>query len=115
VQPSTTAPNLMVVEKDRDGNDYYKCAFNTQVGVICYFALTVHIFWHVNSLGGFENILKRMGPGNLDWFLHTMLFYHTRCVIEKQESKKKSKEDSSDSDSRLVAVTNIHYLVTTYL
>jgi hypothetical protein len=25
-------------------------------------------------LSGFENILKRMVPGNFDWFLHTMLF-----------------------------------------
>jgi hypothetical protein len=40
-----------------------------------------------------------MAPGNFDWFLHTMLFYHTRHVIEKQESKKKRKENSSDSDS----------------
>ena len=38
-----------------------------------------------------------MVPGNFDWFLHTMLFYHTRHVIEKQNSKKS--QDSSDSNS----------------
>jgi len=35
-------------------------------------------------LGGFESILKRMKTGNFDWFLHTMLFYHTQHVIQKQ-------------------------------
>ena len=28
-----------------------------------------------------------MTIGNFDWFLHTMLFYHTRYVIEKQQRK----------------------------
>jgi hypothetical protein len=45
-------------------------------------------------LGGFENILKRMVPGNFNWFLHTMLFYHTRHVIEKQNRKDKKDQDS---------------------
>jgi hypothetical protein len=38
-------------------------------------------------LGGFESILKRMKIGNFDWFLHTMLFYHTQHVLEKQSQK----------------------------
>jgi hypothetical protein len=33
-----------------------------------------------------------MTQGNFNWFLHTMLFYHTRCVIRKQESAKDSTE-----------------------
>ncbi|KAF8234056.1 hypothetical protein L208DRAFT_1096340, partial [Tricholoma matsutake] len=38
-------------------------------------------------LGGYESILKRMTPGNFNWFLHTMLFYHTGHVINKQTRK----------------------------
>jgi hypothetical protein len=51
-------------------------------------------------LGGFENILKRMTPGNFDWFLHAMLFYHTRHVIERQHTKASSQVgQAEDSDS----------------
>ncbi|EDR13461.1 uncharacterized protein LACBIDRAFT_322419 [Laccaria bicolor S238N-H82] len=32
-------------------------------------------------LGGYQSILKRMTPGNFNWFLHTMLFYHTNCFV----------------------------------
>jgi hypothetical protein len=28
-----------------------------------------------------------MTQGNFDWFLHTMLFYHTKHVIDKQARK----------------------------
>ena len=45
-------------------------------------------------LGGYESILKRMIPGNFDWFLHSMLFYHTKHVLKRQGG-----EDSSDQDS----------------
>ena len=48
--------------------------------------------------GGVENILKRMTPGNFDWFLHTMLFYHTKDIIERQHTKANSQADVSDSD-----------------
>ena len=45
------APNLVVVEEDRDGNYYYKCAFNTQVSWCkLLFCSNNHIFGHVNSL-----------------------------------------------------------------
>ena len=47
-------------------------------------------------LGGFESILKCMKPGNFNWFLHTMLFYHTRNVLEKAKQKKKSENDDDD-------------------
>jgi hypothetical protein len=53
-------------------------------------------------LGGYESILKRMTPGNFDWFLHTMLFYHTRHVIDKQARKASNltdSDDDGDSDS----------------
>ena len=43
-------------------------------------------------------MLKKMTPGNFSWFLHSMLFYHTRHVIKKQEQKA-SRVNNSDSDS----------------
>jgi hypothetical protein len=52
-------------------------------------------------LGGFESILKRMVPGNFDWFLHTMLFYHTTYVLEKQDKMRENSDndgDESDDD-----------------
>jgi hypothetical protein len=30
-----SAPNLVIVEKDKNGNNYYKCTFNTQVNLMC--------------------------------------------------------------------------------
>lgn len=50
-------------------------------------------------LGGFESILKRMVPGNFNWFLHTMLFYHTRHVLENQNQRNNHGEDSDEDDS----------------
>lgn len=49
-------------------------------------------------LGGFESILKRMTPSNFDWFLHTMLFYHSKNVIQSQKNKKNSKGKQKDDD-----------------
>jgi hypothetical protein len=49
-------------------------------------------------LGGFESILKRMVPGNFNWFLHTMLFYHTRYILEKQDRKNKRRDNDDDDD-----------------
>ena len=40
-----------------------------------------------------------MTPGNFDWFLHTMLFYHTRHVFDKQAKKASKLSDNSDGDS----------------
>jgi hypothetical protein len=49
-------------------------------------------------LGGFESILKRMTPGNFNWFLHTMLFYHTQYVIKKQIKTNGNSEENAESD-----------------
>ncbi|KAF8962231.1 hypothetical protein BDZ97DRAFT_1623880, partial [Flammula alnicola] len=69
-----SAPNLVIIAYDDTGRAYAQKAFNTQV---CE---------QLNAwLGGFETILKRMTPGNFNWFLHTMLFYHTKYVIAKQK------------------------------
>jgi hypothetical protein len=49
-------------------------------------------------LGGFENMLKRMSPGNFDWFLHAMLFYHTRNVISRQRERDDRDNNGDDED-----------------
>ncbi|KIJ91537.1 hypothetical protein K443DRAFT_114899, partial [Laccaria amethystina LaAM-08-1] len=49
-------------------------------------------------LGGFESILKRMTQGNFDWFLHSMLFYHSQYVMEKQ-MKRPYMEEEEDVES----------------
>jgi hypothetical protein len=41
-----------------------------------------------------------MTSGSFDWFLHSMLFYHSRHVIAKQEQKaNRMASSNSDSDS----------------
>ena len=52
-------------------------------------------------LGGYESILKCMTPGNFNWFLHTMLYYHTKYILRKQKLYKNQDEtsDSPDPDS----------------
>jgi hypothetical protein len=49
-------------------------------------------------LGGFDSILRRMTLGNFDWFLHSMLFYHTQKMTERQQNASND-NSSSDSDS----------------
>jgi hypothetical protein len=43
-----------------------------------------------------------MTPSNFNWFLHAMLFYHTRLVIEKQREKNggiaSEEEDGEESE-----------------
>jgi len=39
-----------------------------------------------------------MVPGNFDWFLHTMLFYHTRYVLKKQKMKRGNGDGDDDDD-----------------
>ena len=67
-----------------------KQAFNTQV------------YEQLNGwIGGFDSILKRMTVTNFNWFLHVMLFYHTRNVLEKikeKEEKKKNINNNEESD-----------------
>ena len=40
-----------------------------------------------------------MTPSNFNWFLHVMLFYHTRLVIKKQR-KKNSEIDEEDEEDK---------------
>ena len=89
-----SAPNLVIPTTDKSGNPCFKCAFNTQA---CE---------QLNSwLGGYESILKCMIPGNFNWFLHAMLYYHTKHVLRKQTLKKQKEEkgiqdDISDNDGQ---------------
>jgi hypothetical protein len=50
-------------------------------------------------LGGFESILKKMTPSNFNWFLHAMLFYHTRIVIDKKAKKISDAEEKVEDDA----------------
>ncbi|KAF9001467.1 hypothetical protein BDQ17DRAFT_1391018 [Cyathus striatus] len=40
-----------------------------------------------NLLGGFESIMKCMTPSNFNWFIPSMIFYHTQQVIKQQNSQ----------------------------
>ena len=49
-----------------------------------------------------------MTTSNFDWFLHVILFYYTRHVIEQQNIKKtsgieedKDEEDTDDTDDNM--------------
>jgi len=70
---------LVIEEKDKQGRPCWRRAFNTQ-------ACEQLNAW----IGGFESILRPMTAGNFNWFLHSMLFYHSLHVIAKQERKKAS-------------------------
>jgi len=50
-------------------------------------------------LGGYESILKKMTAGNFNWFIHSMLFYHTQHVIAKQKQKAKKDKNRDDDGS----------------
>ena len=39
-----------------------------------------------------------MTPGNFNWFLHAMLFYHTKHVLKRAEQKKNRAADDDDID-----------------
>lgn len=83
-----SAPNLVVVAKNKQGKKYLKRAFNTE-------ACEQLNAW----LGGYESILKKMTVANYNWFLHVLLYYHTKSILRKQELKelKKKKKDNGNS------------------
>ena len=87
-----SAPNLVIEAETKDGEKYLKRAFNTQ-------ACEQLNGW----IGGFDSILKRMTIDNFNWFLHVMLFYHTRNVLEKikekEEKKRNDVENNNENDS----------------
>jgi hypothetical protein len=40
-----------------------------------------------------------MTIGNFDWFLHSMLFYHTQMVIKWREKDQSSGQSNEDDNS----------------
>ena len=42
-----------------------------------------------------------MTPCTFDWFIHAMLFYHTKYAIKMQHNKKKKKEANETEDDNL--------------
>jgi len=81
-----SAPNLVIAATDKKGKTVAKRAWNSQ-------ACEQLNAW----LGGFEPILKRMNPHNFNWFLHVMLFYHTKKLQEKA-AKRKDQDDEDENN-----------------
>ncbi|KDR76048.1 hypothetical protein GALMADRAFT_225770 [Galerina marginata CBS 339.88] len=82
-----SAPNLVILEEDKNGVPQYKRAFNTNA---CE---------HLNSwLGGYDSILKRMTISNFNWYLNTMLFLHTKRVLEKAGRKGSNDDEHGDME-----------------
>lgn len=88
-----SAPNLVIVENDVNGNPHYTCAFNSQA------------YEQLNAwLEMFQPILNRMTIDNFRWFLHVMLFIHTQRVIQKQKDKEKVEENGDEEDEEGIEV-----------
>jgi len=82
-----SAPNLVIVENDVNGNPHYKCAFNSQ-------ACEQLNIW----LGWFQPILNRMTIDNFRWFLDVILFIQTQRVIQQQKDKEKVEENGDEEE-----------------
>ena len=39
-----------------------------------------------------------MTPNNFNWFLHSLLFLHTQCIIKAQKEKVNKQQDEEDDD-----------------
>ncbi|KAF8994394.1 hypothetical protein BDQ17DRAFT_1392423 [Cyathus striatus] len=80
IQHHGSAPNLIYIAQDRNACE------------------------QLNSwLGGFESIMKHITPSNFNWFIHSMIFYHTQQVIKWQNSQNFSiiSEDFEHDDGLL--------------
>ena len=84
-----SAPNLVIVENDVNGNPHYKCAFNSQ-------ACEQLNIW----LGWFQPILNRMTIDNFRLFLDVILFLHIRRVIQQQKDKEKVEENGDEEEHK---------------
>jgi len=98
-----SAPNLVIVENDANGDPHYKRAFNSQVCPLLKFTYAnIHLVFsqvceQLNAwIGGFQSILNRMTPNNFKWYLHVLLFIHTQRVIKRQMAKVEDEEDEDD-------------------
>ncbi len=90
-----SAPNLVGERIDKDGNTVKVREFNTE-------ACEQLNAW----LGGFESILKRMTVNKFNWFLHVMIFYHVKHVLQKMEKPNLSNPTSSKPASSIPASQN---------
>ena len=46
-----------------------------------------------------------MTPGNFNWFIHTMLFYHTKYVLKRQMLKQGREDNDNEEDLGLDEVS----------
>jgi len=90
-----SAPNLVGERIDKDGNTVKVREFNTE-------ACEQLNAW----LGGFESILKCMTVNKFNWFLHVMIFYHVKHVLQKMEKPNLSNPTSSKPASSIPASQN---------
>jgi hypothetical protein len=83
-----SSPNLVIQEVDNSGVRQWRRAFNTQASE------------QLNAwISGFAQLLKRMTITNFCWFLHAMLYRHTKRVIRKQAEKTQANIRVIDSDN----------------
>ncbi|KAH6873783.1 hypothetical protein BKA70DRAFT_1379064 [Coprinopsis sp. MPI-PUGE-AT-0042] len=67
-----TVPNLVICNYDKNGRPGWRRAFNTQA---CE---------QLNSwLASYDPILKCMTIHNFNWLLHSLLFLHSKCVLQR--------------------------------
>ncbi|TFK38982.1 hypothetical protein BDQ12DRAFT_698368 [Crucibulum laeve] len=89
-----SAPNLVIVENDKQGNPHYKQAFNTQ-------ACEQLNAW----IGGFQSSVNKMNVENFNWTMHSLLFIHTQQIIKKQQKKRNNnpvlRAEESDEDEEI--------------
>ncbi|KAH6871168.1 hypothetical protein BKA70DRAFT_1131113 [Coprinopsis sp. MPI-PUGE-AT-0042] len=84
-----TVPNLVIRDYDKNGRPVWRRAFNTQA---CE---------QLNSwLASYDPILKRMTIHNFNWLLHSLLFLHSKRVLQRRARKAaKAAAASADNDS----------------
>ncbi|KAH6902652.1 hypothetical protein BKA70DRAFT_1434983 [Coprinopsis sp. MPI-PUGE-AT-0042] len=84
-----TVPNLVIRDYDQNGRPVWRRAFNTQA---CE---------QLNSwLASYDPILKRMTIHNFNWLLHSLLFLHSKRVLQRCARKAaRAAAASADNDS----------------
>ena len=93
-----TNPDLVAQELDANDILQWKCAFNTQA------------FEQLNAwISGFQTILKQMVISNFKWYLHSLLYLHTKKVLQRQADAASAaiqEIDDDDNDGNNVEVEN---------
>ncbi|KAF9470824.1 hypothetical protein BDN70DRAFT_901817, partial [Pholiota conissans] len=99
--PTLESGDLVGERIDDDGTIHKVREFNTEASE------------QLNAwMTGFDSILKRMVAKNFRWFLHSMLFYHVKHVLEKKNINTSNKEvqvfrswDNEDDEDEVVSST----------